>query len=107
LLKADGAETYDRYSISEWWLEPYAEGPGAHVYDDEDCIFHILEGTASLFVGEEWFDAPQGTDVRSPVGVPRDFSNRTDQRMGFLNVTVPGGFEIQVPGISKWFRENR
>ena len=106
LLKADRAETYDRYSISEWWLEPYAEGPGAHVYDDEDCIFHILEGTASLFVGEEWFDAPQGPDVCSPVGVPRDFANRTGQRMGLLNVTVLGRLQVQVAGISKWLREN-
>ena len=80
-------------------MEPHAEGPGAHVHDDEDCIFHILEGTASLFVGEEWLDAPQGTDIRSPVGVPRNYFNRTDQRMAFLNVTVPG--------ISNWFCENR
>jgi hypothetical protein len=47
-----------------------------------------------LFEGEEWFDAPQGTDVRSPVGVPRDFANRTGQRVGLLNVTVLGRLQV-------------
>ena len=27
VFKADGAETENRYSISEWWLEPHTEGP--------------------------------------------------------------------------------
>lgn len=107
VFKADGAETANRYSISEWWLEPHTEGPGAHVHDDEDCIFYIIEGTASLFIGDRWLEAPKGTFVRGPVGVPHDFANRTDQRMGLLNVSVPGGFETEMPGIAQWFRENR
>ena len=28
VFKADGAETGQRYSISEWWLEPHTKGPG-------------------------------------------------------------------------------
>lgn len=34
VLKADGAETTGGYSISEWWLEPYTKGPGAHAHDE-------------------------------------------------------------------------
>ena len=30
VFKADGEETAGRYSISEWWLEPNTQGPGAH-----------------------------------------------------------------------------
>jgi hypothetical protein len=30
IFKADGTETQGRYSISEWWLEPRTQGPGAH-----------------------------------------------------------------------------
>ena len=44
VFKADRAETNDAYSISEWWLEPHTEGPGAHVHDDEDCIFSSSRG---------------------------------------------------------------
>ena len=29
VFKADGEETTDTYSISEWWLEAHQSGPGA------------------------------------------------------------------------------
>jgi len=29
VFKADGQETTDRYSISEWWLEPNTAGPAS------------------------------------------------------------------------------
>ena len=38
---ADGDETAQRYSISEWWLEPKTEGPGAHEHP-EDHVFYVL-----------------------------------------------------------------
>jgi len=43
VFKADGKETDDRYSISEWWLEPDTTGPGAHAHDEDD-VFYVLEG---------------------------------------------------------------
>ena len=36
LFKADGDEPAGRYSISEWWLEPNTQGPGAHSHDAGD-----------------------------------------------------------------------
>jgi hypothetical protein len=30
VFRADGGETADTYSISEWWLEPGTPGPGPH-----------------------------------------------------------------------------
>jgi hypothetical protein len=33
VFKADGDETAKRYSISEWWLEPNTQGPGAHSHE--------------------------------------------------------------------------
>lgn len=94
MFKADGAETNDRYSISDWWLEPHTEGRGAHVHDDENCISHILEGTVSLLVGEEWLDAPQGTDVRSPVGVQHNFFESDGSAHGVLECDGAGDFEV-------------
>jgi hypothetical protein len=31
VFKADGAETGQLYSISEWWLDPHTKGPGAYM----------------------------------------------------------------------------
>ena len=103
VFKADGDETRGRYSISEWWLEPYTRGPGAHKHEEDD-VFFVIEGTMSFFVGGAWIDAPKGSLVIAPGGTPHDFENRTAQRAGALNLSVPGDFEPHMDGIAEWFR---
>lgn len=103
VFKADEAETGAAYSISEWWLEPGVEGPGAHAHEANDDLFYVLEGRISFLVGERWFDAGPGTFVRAPAGVTHDFANRSDRRAGLLNIYVPGGFERDMPAIVDWF----
>lgn len=107
VFKADNAETDDRYSVSEWWLEPHTDGPGAHSHEHNDEIFYVIEGVASMLTGDHWRDAPAGTFLRIPATVTHDFRNRTDARVGLLNVFIPGGFEQNMPAIVDWFRENR
>ncbi|OJY15815.1 MAG: hypothetical protein BGO98_24420 [Myxococcales bacterium 68-20] len=58
VFKADGDETRGRYSISEWWIEPYTRGPGAHTHEEDD-VFFVIEGTMRFFVGGTWIDAPR------------------------------------------------
>lgn len=58
VFKADGAETDDRYCVSEWWLDAGDSGPGPHSHEDNVEIFYVLEGTMSFLVGEKWLDAP-------------------------------------------------
>ena len=103
VFKADGEETASRYSISEWWLEPKTKGPGAHSHDEDD-VFYVLEGTMSLFIGDRWIEAEKGTFVLVPGGTLHDFENRTAARAGVLNVSAPGPFEPDMPGIAEWFR---
>ncbi len=105
VFKADGDETNSRYSISEWCLEPHTKGPGAHSHDEDD-VFYVLEGTMSILLGDKWVDAPRGSFVIAPGGMTHDFENRTDARAGMLNVSAPGGFEEEMPGIAAWFRAN-
>jgi quercetin dioxygenase-like cupin family protein len=105
IFKADDAETQGRYSISEWWLEPKTQGPGAHSHPEDD-IFFVIEGTMSVLVGEKWIEAPKGSFVLVPGGVTHDFENRGNSRAGVLNLLIPGDFEQHMPGIAKWFIEN-
>jgi quercetin dioxygenase-like cupin family protein len=102
VFKADEAETACAYSISEWWLDPHTPGPGAHSHEEDD-IFYVIEGTLRFLVGDDWIDAPKGTFIRAAGGVVHDFANETDQRAGFLNLSFPGGFEREMPGIAAWF----
>lgn len=105
VFKADGEETANGYSISEWWLEPHTQGPGAHDHPEDD-IFYVVEGTMSFLLGERWIDAPTGSFVLVPGGVKHDFQNRSDQRAGALNFSIPGDFEKHMSGIVQWFAEH-
>jgi mannose-6-phosphate isomerase-like protein (cupin superfamily) len=106
VFKADGDETLKTYSISEWWLEPHTEGPGAHCHEEDD-VFYVIEGTISFLLGDRWIDAPEGSFVLAPGGVMHDFQNRSANRAGVLNFSIPGDFEKAMPEIAKWFIENR
>lgn len=103
---ADEAETEEKYSISEWWLDPNSSGSGAHQHEENDEVFYVLEGTTSFLVGKEWIDAEKGTFIRIPKKTQHDFANRTNERTGVLNFFIPGGFERNMPAIVKWFEEN-
>jgi quercetin dioxygenase-like cupin family protein len=104
VFKADGDETAQAYSISEWWLDANTKGPGAHSHPEDD-VFYVIEGTMSLMVGQEWIDAPAGSFVLVPGGVTHDFENRGDRRAGILNFT-PGVFETEMEGIAEWFAKH-
>ncbi len=104
VFKADGPESAHRYSISEWWLDPNTKGPGTHQHAEDD-VFFVLDGTLHLMVGTEWIEATAGTFVLVPGNTPHDFENRSPARAGFLNVSVPGDFENDMPGIAAWFVE--
>jgi mannose-6-phosphate isomerase-like protein (cupin superfamily) len=105
VFKADGDETDKRYSVSEWWLEPHTQGPGAHAHAEDD-IFYVIEGTMSFLIGDRWIDAPKGAFILAPGGVRHDFENRSPRRAGVLNVSIPGDFEKHMPAIAKWFAEH-
>jgi len=107
IFKADENETNQKYSVSEWWLEPNSNGPGAHQHEENDEVFYVLEGTTSILIGENWIDAAKGTFIRIPAKTIHDFKNRTDRKTGVLNFFIPGGFERNMPSIVKWFEENK
>jgi mannose-6-phosphate isomerase-like protein (cupin superfamily) len=107
VFKADEAETQERYSVSEWWLRPHTDGPGAHSHEHNDEIFYVLEGRPQIMIGEEWITLEAGGFALIPCRVTHDFRNATSERAGLLNFFIPGGFERKMPAIVEWFAENR
>lgn len=107
IFKADENETKEKYSISEWWLAPNADGPGAHSHEENDEVFYVVEGRVSFLVNDQWVTAEKGTFLRIPAKTIHDFRNETDQAAGVLNFFIPGGFERNMPSIVRWFEENK
>ena len=102
---ADGDQTDNRYSISEWSLDARTEGPGVHSHPD-DHIFYVLEGTLSLQIGAKQTRAPRGSYVLVPGGISHDFSNPGAKACKFISINTPAGFERMMPQLVEWFKKN-
>lgn len=86
VFKADENKTSEKYSISQWWLEPNSSGPSAHQHEDNEEVFYGLEGVTSLLVGENWIDVEKGTFLKIPAKTIHDFENRSDNKSGVLKI---------------------
>jgi quercetin dioxygenase-like cupin family protein len=105
VFKADGRETGGLYNVSEWWLDPHTQGPGAHSHDEDD-VFYVIKGTMDFLVDGEWVEAPAGSFVLVPGGTTHAFKNSSDEPAGALNLGAPGGFEARMPDIVAYFDEH-
>lgn len=58
-------------------------------------------------MGGTWRNPLKCSFVIAPGGTPHDVENRTAERAGALNISVPGGFEPHMDGIAAWFHARR
>jgi mannose-6-phosphate isomerase-like protein (cupin superfamily) len=106
VFKADGAETGNTFSVSEWWLEPNTKGPPPHHHED-DHAWYVISGKMNVLIGRTWTEVEQGGLVVIPGGTRHTFENRSrTRRAGMLNFNNRAGFEKSMPGISDWFIAN-
>lgn len=64
------AATGQSFDVHEW----SGSGPGyLHVHYADDEAWHVLEGTLTFRLRDKLVDAPAGTTVFVPAGVPHDY----------------------------------
>lgn len=80
---------------------PPEGGPPLHVHENEDELFYVLQGTYRFTCGEKQVDAPEGSMIRLPKGIPHGFLNIGDQEGITMNTITPGGFEQFFDDIAK------
>jgi len=68
----------------------------AHVHDDEDDSFYILEGDMTFVFGDETATAPPGTFVLVPPGVSHGLVNDGSVPVRLLNIHAPAGFDRRI-----------
>jgi mannose-6-phosphate isomerase-like protein (cupin superfamily) len=68
----------------------------AHVHQDEDDAFYILEGEMTFVVEGEDVAAPPGTFVLVPPGVGHGFRNDGEIPVRMLNLHAPAGFDRRI-----------
>ena len=68
----------------------------AHVHDEEDDAFYILEGELTFITDDGDLAAPAGTFVLVPPGVRHGLRNDTDAPVRILNIHAPAGFDRRI-----------
>jgi mannose-6-phosphate isomerase-like protein (cupin superfamily) len=68
----------------------------AHVHQEEDDAFLIIEGEMTFVFGDEEVSAPPGTFVLVPPGVEHAFRNDGDVPVWMFNIHAPGGFDERI-----------
>ena len=85
----DGHTTNHRFGLVESTLPPHFAGPPQHRHTQHDEGFYVVSGTAQFTVGATTYDAPAGTLVMVPPGVPHTFANPGDQPVILLCTLTP------------------
>jgi mannose-6-phosphate isomerase-like protein (cupin superfamily) len=82
-----------RFNASIITLAPGCHGPEAHIHDDEDDAFYVLDGELRFVVDEQEIPAAAGSFVLVPPGVMHTFMNPTSSPVRMLNIHAPAGFD--------------
>ena len=90
-IKASTQTTEGRVAVIEH-RAPQGAGSPLHVHRNEDEWFYVTEGALTFWVGGRVIDAPAGSFVYGPRGVPHTFTV-TSPEARFLLVAEPAGFE--------------
>lgn len=85
----DGHTTDHRLGMGEITLAPHTDGPPQHRHARHDEGFYVVAGTAQFTMGDATYEAPSGTLVMVPPGVPHTFANPGDEPVVLLNTFTP------------------
>ena len=90
-VKASAADTGGQYTLVEITAPAGLQAP-LHVHHREDEGFYMLEGSATIEVGDETVELAAGQHAFGPRDVPHRFTVGPDGAH-MLWVLTPGGFE--------------
>jgi mannose-6-phosphate isomerase-like protein (cupin superfamily) len=68
----------------------------AHVHQEEDDAFFIIEGELTFELPDGDVPAPAGTFVLVPPGVEHGFRNGGDTPVRMFNIHAPAGFDERI-----------
>jgi quercetin dioxygenase-like cupin family protein len=91
VIKADGQATGGRFALIEQ-LAPKGSGSPLHVHQREDEWFYVIDGELTLWVGGRHINAPAGSFVYGPRGIPHTYTVASPTAR-FLVGAEPAGFD--------------
>ena len=94
---AGGQQTNNMFSLM--YIEVHkGNEPPAHVHQNEDESYYILEGSIRFWIGDQIIDCKPGDFIHLPKAVPHKFELQSD--------CVKELMWISPSGLEKWFWDN-
>jgi mannose-6-phosphate isomerase-like protein (cupin superfamily) len=79
--------------VCDYSAAPHFPGPPLHVHPGFDETYLVLEGRLQVTVGDEHRELEPGAAAYVSGSVPHTFGNPRGERVRFLSICSPGGFE--------------
>jgi mannose-6-phosphate isomerase-like protein (cupin superfamily) len=79
--------------VCDYSAAPLFAGPPLHVHPGFDETYLVLEGRLQLTERDERRELAPGMAAYVAGSVPHTFANPTEERVRFLSICSPGGFE--------------
>ncbi len=93
VFKLFGTDTGGRFAVVEHPLAPGILGGPSHIHHKEDEASYVLEGEIMVQIGDQLIQAPAGTLIFKPKGIPHTFWNQGSAPARILEIISPAGFE--------------
>lgn len=90
-VKLDRDASEGRYALVEALAFRSTEPP-MHVHHREDEAWYVLDGHMTFYVGDQVLEAPSGSFVLAPMGLPHTFTV-DEEPTRVLVLASPAGFE--------------
>jgi len=93
VFKLFGADTGGQFAVVEHPLAPGTLAGPFHIHHKEDEVSYVLEGEIMVQIGDQLIQAPVGTLIFKPRGLPHTFWNQSSAPARILEIISPAGFE--------------
>jgi len=92
-IRLRSEDTGGRFGLIEQVVPAGYPGPAMHVHPTFEETFAVLEGSLSMRVGDEAFEAGAGAVALIPRGTRHTFANTSAEPARTLVLVTPAGFE--------------
>ncbi|MGA9997045.1 MAG: cupin domain-containing protein [Pyrinomonadaceae bacterium] len=104
--KIGSEQTGGAFSLIEYSVGPrFKAPPTPHFHTHESWAGYVIEGTLGFELGEQTVNAPAGTFLFVPKGLPFKWWNAEDRPAKYLAIYFPSGFEKYFEDLNELTRE--
>lgn len=93
-------ENTDGLSVLKHWA-PFGDSPPLHIHENEDEVFHIIEGEISFTIGDTTIEARTGDTIIAPKRTPHTYCVESQSGAKWLTVTAHRDFEAFVREVAR------